>query len=53
MSPVVDSYAVAPGTVFIVDVLQKHSNLAHAQGKNKNIVLVPQPSTNDRDPLVS
>jgi len=44
-------YEVLPGTIFLVDVLKNHSSLVHASGK-KDVVLVPQPSNDPRDPLV-
>jgi hypothetical protein len=47
-------YEVVPGTIFVVDDLaHRHSNLLHAAGDSSNIVLVPQPSDDPNDPLVS
>lgn len=48
----VREYEIVPGTIFIVDVGQKHTNLLHAGGDSGNVVLVPQPSDDPKDPLV-
>ncbi|KAF2661911.1 serine/threonine kinase 16 [Lophiostoma macrostomum CBS 122681] len=48
-----------PGTALLADLLDEHnqyhgrdtSGLKHAKGRNKDIVLVPQPSESPRDPL--
>lgn len=48
----VPEYEIVPGTIFIVDVAQKHTKLLHAGGDSSKIVLVPQPSDDPNDPLV-
>ena len=46
-------YDIQPGTIYIVDIYKNHTNLLHAGGNEQSIVLVPQPSSDPRDPLVS
>ncbi|KAK5444186.1 hypothetical protein LTS15_010539 [Exophiala xenobiotica] len=44
---------IQPGTIYVVDLFNRHDNLVHAGAKTgtENIILVPQPSDDPRDPL--
>jgi hypothetical protein len=53
MTPqVMADYEIVPGTIYLIDVLENDSGLAHARSRSKNVLLVPQPSEDPYDPLV-